>query len=273
MPDAAPETEIDTSTPDPARMYDWYLGGKTHYLVDEEAGRRVVAIWPGIRTAARANRDFVIRSTRFLAREAGIRQFLDIGTGIPTPPNLHEVAQAEAPDCRVVYTDNRIIVLRYAQALLRSSPEGRTAYVHADVTDPDSVLNAPDLRETLDLSRPVALCLNALLHYVTDKQGPYEIVSRLVEALPSGSYVTLTHLTADLDPATFEQLRGLRDSWRGPDGQWRSREEIERFFEGLEIVDPGLVVPHRWRPDPAKPAPPEFTDASVSMYAGVARVP
>jgi hypothetical protein len=254
-------------------MYDWYLGGKTHYVVDEEAGRQVVAIWPGIRTAARANRDFVIRATRFLAREAGIRQFLDIGTGIPTPPNLHEVAQAEAPECRVVYTDNRIIVLRYAQALLRSAPEGRTAYLHADFTDPDSILNAPDLLQTLDLTRPVALCLNALLHFVVDEQGPYEIVSRLLAALPSGSYVTISHVTNDLDPETFERLRGLRGSWTGPAGQWRSRAEIERFFDGLEMVEPGLVVAHRWRPDAAKPPPAEFTDASVSLYAGVARVP
>jgi SAM-dependent methyltransferase len=273
VPDSAPETEINTSTPDPARMYDWYLGGKTHYMVDEEAGRQVVSIWPGIRIAARANRDFVLRATRFLARDAGIRQFLDIGTGIPTKPNLHEVAQAEAPGCRVVYTDNRIIVLRYAQALLRSGPEGSTAFLHADVTDPDSVLNAPALRETLDLSRPLALCLNALLHYVPDRQRPYEVVSRLLEALPSGSYVTLSHVTADLDPETFERLRGLRDSWRGPDGQWRSRAEVARFLDGLELVDPGLVVAHRWRPDPARPAPPEFTDAAVSMYAAVARVP
>jgi hypothetical protein len=267
-----PETEIDTSTPDPARMYDWYLGGKTHYAVDEEAGRQVVAIWPGIRTAARANRDFVIRSTRFLARDAGIRQFLDIGTGIPTPPNLHEVAQAEAPDCRVVYTDNRIIVLRYAQALLHSTPEGRTAFLQADVTEPETILTAPELLRTLDLSQPVALCLNALLHYVTDEQRPYEVVSRLLAALPSGSYLTLSHVTDDLDPETFERLRGLRDTWRGPDGAFRSKAEIARFFDGLEMVDPGLVVAHRWRPGAAGP-PREFTDASVSLYAGVARIP
>jgi hypothetical protein len=271
VPGTTPETEIDTSVPDPARMYDWYLGGKNHYVVDEELGRKVVGIWPGIRSAARANRDFVMRSARFLAAEAGIRQFLDIGTGIPTPPNLHEIVQHEAPESRVVYVDNRLIVLRYAQALLHSTPEGRTAYLHADITDPDSVLAAPDVRETLDLSRPLALSLNALLHYVPDEQRPYEVVSRLVEALPSGSYLTLSHVTSDFDPETFERLMDLGSNWRGPAGQIRKRAEIVRFFEGLEVVEPGLVAPHRWRAEAAGAG--DFTDAEVSMYAGVARVP
>jgi S-adenosyl methyltransferase len=265
-----PETEIDTSVPDSARMYDWYLGGKNHYVVDEELGRKVVSIWPGIRSAARANRDFVMRSARHLAAEAGIRQFLDVGTGIPTPPNLHEIVQREAAESRVVYVDNRLIVLRYAQALLHSTPEGRTAYLHADVTDPDSVLNAPDVLETLDLSRPLALSLNALLHYVPGEQRPYEVVSRLVAALPSGSYLTLSHVTSDFDPETFERLRSQGANWRGPAGQIREGPEIARFFDGLELVEPGLVPAHRWRPDDASGT---YTDAEVSMYAGVARVP
>jgi hypothetical protein len=170
-----------------------------------------------------------------------------------------------------VYVDNRLIVLRYAQALLHSTPEGRTAYLHADVTDPDSVLGAPDVLETLDLSRPLALSLNALLHYVPDDQRPYEVVSRLVAALPSGSYLTLTHVTSDFDPETFERLMDVGSNWRGPAGQIREHAEIVRFFDGLELVEPGLVAPHRWRAEAAGAG--EFTDAEVSMYAGVARVP
>ncbi|MBN3928132.1 SAM-dependent methyltransferase [Streptomyces verrucosisporus] len=264
--------DIDTSRPHSARMYDYFLGGKTSYEADIQGAEAVISFWPGVRTGARVNRAFMHRASRWLVREAGIRQFLDIGTGIPTEPNLHQVVQAVAPESRVVYADNDPIVLRYAQALLRSTPEGRTAYLHADATDPDSILNHPEIHEILDLSRPVGLSLNALLHYIGDENGPHEIVARLVDAMPSGSYLTLTHCTPDLDPETWERLSSLSMSGSAASAKARTREEILRFFDGLEFVEPGLTVPHRWRPEPDQPLA-DASDAEVSLYAAVARKP
>ncbi|WP_217146823.1 SAM-dependent methyltransferase, partial [Streptomyces sp. AC627_RSS907] len=170
-------SRIDTSKPHPARMYDYYLGGKDHYEVDQQAAEKVVEINPGIKICAGTNRRFMHRATRYLAA-AGVRQFLDIGTGIPTEPNLHQVAQSVAPEARVVYADNDPIVLTHAQALLRSTREGRTAYIHADVREPEKILAAQELRETLDMSQPVALSLNALLHFVPDEFHAYDLVER-----------------------------------------------------------------------------------------------
>jgi len=264
--------DIDTSRPHSARMYDYFLGGKTNYEADIQGAEAVIGIWPGVRTGARVNRAFMHRAVRWLVREAGIRQFLDVGTGIPTEPNLHQVAQDLAPEARIVYADNDPIVLRYAQALLRSTPEGRTAYLHADATDPDSILDHPELREVLDLSRPVALSLNALLHYVGDDRKPHETVARLVDALAPGSYLTLTHCTPDFDPETWERLSRLSMSGSAASARARTREEILRFFEGLEFVEPGLVAPHHWKPEPDQPFA-DASDAEVSLYAGVARKP
>ncbi|WP_227982145.1 SAM-dependent methyltransferase [Nocardia spumae] len=253
--------------PHTARMYDYYLGGQDHYSADAQAAEQVVTIWPGVRTAAQQNRAFIHRVTRFLA-EAGVRQFLDIGTGIPTEPNLHQVAQQVAPDSRVVYVDNDPIVLVHARALMVSSPQGRTNYVSADVTTPEKILDAPGLRDTLDLTRPVALSLNALMHFVPDEQDPYGIVTTLMDSLAPGSYLVMTHVTPDFDPAV---IASVVDIYRGSGlpCQVRSREEFLRFFEGLELVDPGVQVPHCWRPDGV--APPKKMDAQVSAYAGVAR--
>ncbi|AXK31315.1 SAM-dependent methyltransferase [Streptomyces armeniacus] len=265
---------IDTTTPHSARMYDYFLGGKTHYGVDEEAAEAVISLWPNVRTCARVNRWFMRRGARWLAAEAGIRQFLDIGAGIPTEPNLHQVTQAIAPETRVAYADNDPIVLTYSEALLESTPEGRTVYLHADATDPESILSAPELREALDLNEPVALSLMALLHFITDEERPYELVEALVSALPSGSYLMLSHVTADLDPETWARLtETLKQSRRGmKEGQARSKEEVTRFFDGLELVDPGVVVAHRWRPgDDDSPA--GVDDAAASLWAGVARKP
>ncbi|MGH3325051.1 MAG: SAM-dependent methyltransferase, partial [Streptomyces sp.] len=225
--------EIDTSRPHSARVYDYWLNGKNHYDVDAAAAEAVVKVWPGVVLGARLNREFMHRATRWLAAEAGIRQFLDIGTGIPTEPNLHQVAQSAAPDARVVYADNDPIVLRCAQALLRSTPEGRTAYVHADFTDPDSILAAPELRETLDLNEPVALSLIALLHFITDERGAYETVARLMEALPSGSYLVVSHATADFDPDLLTRVAEAYQS-TVTEGQIRSSAEVTRFFDGLD---------------------------------------
>ncbi|ABW12495.1 protein of unknown function DUF574 [Parafrankia sp. EAN1pec] len=180
-------------------MYDYYLGGKDNFPADREAAEQVIGTFPSVRALARQNRSFMTRATRYLAGEMGIRQFLDIGTGIPTSPNLHEVAQSLVPAARVVYADNDPIVLAHARALLASSPQGRTVYLDADLRDPESILDSPQLRETLDLTQPVALSLVAILHFIKGDE-PYAIVRRLLDALPAGSYLVLTHGTADLDP-------------------------------------------------------------------------
>ncbi len=253
-----------------ARMYDYYLGGTTNFPADREAAARAIAAFPSILTTARINRRFMHRSVRFLARQ-GMTQFLDIGTGIPTSPNLHEVAQREVPRARVVYTDNDPIVLAHARALLRSRPEGRTAYAHADVTDPEALLAAPEIRRTLDFGRPVALSLNALLHFVTDDHGAHAIMERLKDELPSGSMLAIAHVTTEFDP---EGIARLTAAYRaaGTPGQARTREEIARFFAGWELLDPGITPSHRWRPDPEDIAAGD-SDQAAACYAGVARKP
>jgi hypothetical protein len=268
---------IDTTRPHPARVYDWFLGGKDNYPVDEELGRRIAAIDGGAPKAARANRAFMRRTTRALATERGIRQFLDIGTGIPTEPNLHQVAQSIVPDARVVYVDNDPIVLAHAQALLTSSSEGRTAYIDADATEPESILDSPELAETLDLTEPVALSLNALLHFVPDDQDPYGIVDALMDELPSGSALAISHSTHDFAP---EILARVLEIYRrgGTRGRTRGRAEVERFFDGLTLVEPGVVPAQNWRPDPVRAqlraiAGPTVEDSEVNLWAGVAFKP
>ncbi|MCX4853644.1 SAM-dependent methyltransferase [Streptomyces canus] len=256
--------EIDTSRPHSARMYDYYLGGKDHFDVDKQAAETVAAVYPGIFTCARENRAFMHRATRVLAREHGIRQWLDIGTGIPTEPNLHQVAQSVVPDARVVYADNDPLVLRYAERLMRSTPQGRTTYIEADVNNAGALLNAPELAQVLDTGRPVALSLNALMHFVTDAQDPYGIVSRLLEVLPSGSALALSHCTPDFDPGTWQKVTDIYTN-AGTPVQFRSQAEVARFFEGLELLDPGVTVGHRWRPDEE----PIASDAEVSLWTGV----
>lgn len=267
----APE-EIDTGTAHSARVYDYWLNGKSHYQVDAEAAESVVRIWPGVKTAARLNRDFVHRVTRWLVDEAGVRQFLDVGSGIPTEPNLHQTAQEAAPEARVVYVDNDPIVLTHAQALLHSTPEGRTAYVHGDVREPEAILAAAELREALDLDQPVALTLNALLHFLPDARRPREIVRRLLEPLASGSYLVVTHGTADFTrPEVNERLRACYNS-AVSEGQMRSRDEVAAFFDGLELVEPGVVVSRDWRPVDERTRS-RHTDEECGFYVGVARKP
>jgi hypothetical protein len=252
-------------------MYDYYLGGKDHFEVDKQAAENVAAVYPGIFVCARENRSFMHRATRVLARDYGIRQWLDIGTGIPTEPNLHQVAQAVVPDARVVYADNDPLVLKYAERLMRSTVQGRTTYIEADVKDPDSLLDAPVLSEVLNLNEPVALSLNALMHFITDQQDPYGIVNRLLGALPSGSALALSHCTPDFDPSTWQKVTDIYVN-AGTPVQFRSRADVARFFDGLELLDPGITVGHRWRPDPvtedATAAEPP-TDAQVSLWTGV----
>ncbi|GHJ16300.1 SAM-dependent methyltransferase [Micromonospora sp. AKA38] len=267
-----PADRIDTSVAHPARRYNYWLGGKDNFQADRESGDAMAAAFPTIRLSALENRRFLRRAVRHLAAEAGIRQFLDIGTGIPTADNTHEVAQAADPRARVVYVDNDPIVLAHARALLTSSPEGATAYLDADLRDPEKILAHPDLRRTLDLSEPVALMLIAVLHFVPDPDDPYGTVARLLDALPAGSYLVASHATHDHLPAPL--ANEARAAARGgPHGtiNLRGRDEFVRFFDGLDMVEPGVCSVAEWRAD-GEPEP-RPSAADVSMYGGVARKP
>jgi S-adenosyl methyltransferase len=259
--------EIDTSVAHPARVYDYWLGGKDNFAADREAAERVLAVTPGLRARVRANRAFLTRAVRYLAGEAGIRQFLDIGTGIPSVNNTHEVAQAVAPESRIVYVDNDPIVLTHARALLTSGPEGATQYVDGDVRQPAAILRAA--ASTLDFSQPTALMLLGIMHLVQDSEEPYWIVAELLDALPSGSYLALSHPASDIhDAAQAEAQRRYNERVSTPQTM-RNRAEVSRFFDGLELVPPGLVYVHAWRPDPWDMAPAD----GVSAHGGVGRKP
>ncbi|MGR6320185.1 SAM-dependent methyltransferase [Micromonospora soli] len=266
-----PSSRIDPSVPHPARRYDYWLGGKDNFAADRKSGDAVAAAYPAIRTTVIENRRFMQRATRYLADTVGLRQFLDIGTGIPTSPNMHEIAQGAAPESRVVYVDNDPIVLAHARALLTSSPEGATAYVDADLRDPQRILDHPDVRATIDLGRPVGLMLVAILHFLTDADDPYAITRRLIEALPSGSYVVISHATTELVPRNIAATAAPVTTTSMIDMAFRNRDEFAGFFDGLELVDPGISPVTEWRPDD----PPEQRRpaAHASMYAAVARKP
>ncbi|MFE3857936.1 SAM-dependent methyltransferase [Streptomyces griseorubiginosus] len=254
---------IDTSRPHPARVYDWWLGGKDNYPVDEALARRILEVDGTVLRGARANRRFMTRAVR-TAAEAGIRQFLDIGTGIPTEPNLHQIAQGVAPEAKVVYADNDPIVLRHAQALLHGSAEGSTDYVQADVRDVDTLLGRA--RESLAFTRPVALSLVALTHYLDD--DVYGLVGRYVDTLAPGSYLILSQVTPDLSP---EAIAKAAQQFRAGGTPFfpRSLAEFSRFFEGLELLGPGVIPVHGWRPEPEDVA--AQAEGIVPVYAGVAR--
>jgi hypothetical protein len=260
-----PMSRFDVGVAHPARRYNYWLGGKDNFAADRESGDAIAATFPTIRDSVRENRKFLRRTVSFLAREAGIDQFLDVGTGLTTADNTHEVAQSITPAAHVVYVDNDPIVLAHARALLTSSAEGATAYIDADLREPEKILEAPQLRETLDLTRPVALVLLAVLHFVHDDRDPYGVVAKLVDALPQGSYLVMSHATYDLvDPDKVETLE------RQSGGQWRSRsrDEFARFFDGLELVDPGVVPIGDWRLDPGVTRP---DPAQIVTYGAVAR--
>ncbi|MBC2865322.1 SAM-dependent methyltransferase [Streptomyces mexicanus] len=268
-PEAGP-LPLDTSRPHPARVYDWWLGGKDNYPVDEELARRILAADETAVRGARANRRFMHRAVR-VAAEAGIRQFLDIGTGIPTEPNLHQVAQRVAPESRVVYADNDPIVLRHAEALLHGCAEGSTDYVHADVRDPDTILRLAG--RTLDFSRPVALSLVALTHYLgeaADGDDVYGLLARYVDALAPGSHLILSQVTADLNPQAVRKAAGLFAS-NGTPFFPRSLAEFSRFFTGLRLLGPGIIPVTGWRPEPEDVA--AQAEGIVPVYAGVAVKP
>jgi hypothetical protein len=259
-------SRFDVGVAHPARRYNYWLGGKDNFAADRESGDAIAATFPTIRDSVRENRKFLRRTVEFLAGEVGIDQFLDVGTGLPTADNTHEVAQRITPRSRIVYVDNDPIVLAHARALLTSSPQGATAYIDADLRDPAKILEAPELRATLDVDRPVALVLLAVLHFLHDDQDPYGLVGRLVEALPDGSYLVMSHATYDLvDPAKVERLEVQSG------GQWRSRsrDEFARFFDGLKLADPGVVPIGDWRPAPGT-TPPDA--AQIVTYGAVGRV-
>jgi SAM-dependent methyltransferase len=260
--------EINTNVPQSARVYDYWLGGKDHFPADRAVGDAIAEALPSIRTQVRAQRAFLGRAVRYLTREAGIRQFLDIGTGIPSAGNVHDVAQEIAPESRVLYVDNDPIVLVHARALMAGTTEGRVAFIQADLRRPEAILADPALATTLDLERPVGLVLVGIMHHLRDGDDPRGIVATLVDALAPGSYLVLSQSTPDFDPAAMAALAAASEQG-GIANVPRSLADTEPFFAGLELVDPGLVPMATWRPDPGADQDPR----SVYAYGGVARKP
>jgi len=261
-PDAIAGTGIDTTVPHSARIWNYWLGGKDNYAVDRQAGDQYREIFPGIAVVARTSRGFLTRAVRYLAGEAGIRQFLDIGTGLPTADNTHEVAQRVAPESKIVYVDNDPLVLAHARALLNSSPEGATEYLDADIRNPAAILDAA--AGLLDFKQPIALMLMGIMGHFTDEEA-YPIVSRLQAGLPAGSYFAL-YDGASTNEAFNQAQEGYNASGAVP-YYLRSPEQFRRFFEGLELIEPGVVPVPLWRPDPgAEPV-------EIYSYCGVGRKP
>jgi hypothetical protein len=260
------QSGIDTSVPHSARIWNYWLGGKDNYPVDREAAEQFEQFYPGIADVARSSREFLIRAVRYLAGEEGIRQFLDVGTGLPTADNTHQVAQRVAPESRIVYVDNDPLVLTHARALLTSTPEGATAYVDADLYEPDKILQAA--AETLDFTRPTALMLMGVLGHVTGYDKARWIAGRLLDGLPSGSYFVF-YDDQDTDPGKVEALRGYNESGAVP-YHLRSPAQLAGFFEGLELVKPGVVPCPQWRPDTITFHSPA---ADAGALCGVARKP
>jgi S-adenosyl methyltransferase len=257
---------IDTSVAHSARVHDYWLGGKDNFAADRAAGDAVIAAYPGIVMSVRANRAFLARAVRFLAAEAGIRQFLDIGTGIPASNNTHEVAQSVAPSCRVVYVDYDPVVLLHAQALLTSSPQGAVDYIDADLRDPQAILAAA--AKTLDFSRPVAVMLIAIMHLIVDADDPYRLVSELMAAVPAGSYLALSQVASDIEAEQMAEAAKRYNRMARETQRHRSHAEVERFFDGLELQEPGVVAVQQWRPGSDLEA-----RARSAMWGGVARKP
>jgi hypothetical protein len=255
-------TGIDTTVPHSARIWNYWLGGKDNYAVDREAGDQYLEIFPGIKVVARSSRGFLTRAVRYLAGEAGIRQFLDIGTGLPTADNTHEVAQRVAPDSKIVYVDNDPLVLAHARALLTSLPAGVCEYLDADIRNPEAILDVA--AGLLDFTRPVALMLMGIMGHFTDEEA-YPIVDRLVAGLPSGGYFAL-YDGANTNEAFNQAQEGYNNSGAVP-YHLRSPEQFVRFFQGLEMVEPGVVPVPLWRPDP------DAEPVEIYSYCGVGRKP
>ncbi|WP_406153358.1 SAM-dependent methyltransferase [Streptomyces sp. NBC_01023] len=252
---------IDTSRPHPARIYDYLLGGKDNYQVDQQAAERLAAAAPEVRIGVRANRAFLRRAVRYVIG-SGVRQILDIGTGLPTSPNVHETAQEVAQDVRIAYVDNDPIVNAHANALLSRS--GATSVVLGDLRDPRAILDHPDIRRVIDFDEPVAVLLIAILHFLTDAEKPGQVVATLRDALPAGSFLVLSHATSDFaDRSAAQAVYNNATATLN----LRSRAEVERFFDGFELIGPGLAQVPFWRPD----APPPAGSDEIGFYGGVAR--
>jgi hypothetical protein len=261
-----PSVDLDTSVAHPARVYDYWLGGKDNFAADREAADQAIAANPMIVPGVRTNRAFLRRAVSYLTRQAGIRQFLDIGTGLPSANNTHQVAQAAAPDSRIVYVDNDPIVLVHARALLTGTSEGATAYLDADLRDPGAIVARAS--ETLDFSQPVAVMLLAILQLIPDEDNPHALVAQLMDAVMPGSYLVISHPASDvLREAMAEMGRRLNQRQREVT-TFRPRTYVCQLFEGLSLVEPGVVQPHRWRPEPADPIAQE---QEVTAWCGVGR--
>ena len=273
MPDdtavVQPDPGFDTTVSHSARIWNYWLGGKDNYLADRQAGDKVAAMLPSIVAQARADRAFLGRAARYLTGEAGIRQFLDIGTGLPTAGNTHEVAQRVAPDSRIVYVDNDPLVLVHARALLTSTPQGACDYIEGDLHDPDRIL--AQAARTLDLARPVALMLLGILHHIPDTGEAYSIVGRLTVALAPGSFLVVNHSTSAVHGAAMEEAVRHWNRVGTPSMTLRSPEQITRFFDGLDLLEPGVISCSRWRPDLTASVPGQ--PAEVDEFCGVAEIP
>jgi hypothetical protein len=260
--------EIDTSVAHVARVYDYLLGGKANFSVDRQAAERAYAAWPGgidgVRTEVRDHRAFLGRAVRYLVRDAGIRQFLDIGTGIPKENNVHEVAQREVPESSVVYVDRDPIVLAHAHQLLRGTREGSTRYIYGDLHEPAAI--AEEAAKTLDFSRPVAVMLFGILHFFGDEDDPRAVIGQLMGPLAPGSYLALTHLASDVEGEAMTETFNRLNAVMVESVTLRSRDEVAALFTGLELVEPGVVQTTQWRPDPEA-----ASAAPGSVWCGVAR--
>jgi hypothetical protein len=260
---------IDTTVSHSARVWNYWLGGKDNYPVDREVGDKVAEMYPDIVQLARAARAFLTRAVLYLAGEEGIRQFMDVGTGLPTVNNTHEVAQSIAPESRVVYADNDPLVLAHARALLTSSPEGVTDYIDADLRDPGKILQ--EAARTLDFTEPIAITLIAILHHITDYDEARSIVNRLMEAVPSGSYLVISHSTNVIYGPASDEAVGRWNKFGKPPVILRSPAQIARFFDGLELLEPGVVSTPRWRPNVADIG--GSLPREVDQFCGVGRKP
>jgi O-methyltransferase involved in polyketide biosynthesis len=267
LPGLQSSPEIDTTVSHSARIWDYWLGGRDNYPVDREVGDRIEQMLPDIVAQARADRMFLGRVVRFLAGAGGIRQFLDIGTGLPTVDNTHEVAQRVAPASRIVYVDNDPLVLVHARALLTSTPEGRTDYINGDLHDPEGILKGTE--RTLDLDQPIAITMLGVLWHVVDDDEAHSIIDRLVDRMAPGSYLAIAHMTTEITGERMEEAIRYWNQFGKPPGVARSPEEIASFFDRLELVEPGIVSCTRWRPE----ATPFGLPDEIDRFCGVGRKP
>ena len=264
--DISDAERLDTGTAHIARVYDYWLGGKDNFTADRAAGDEALEAFPGLISSVRANRAFLARTVRFLAAERGIRQFLDIGTGIPASNNTHEVAQSVAPDARVVYVDNDPMVLAHARALLGSGPHGGTSYIDADLRDTGKILQGA--ARTIDFTEPVAVMLIAVLHLIRDQDNPRQIIGELMAAVPPGSSLSVSHVPNDMHTGQMSDMSDRLNRLLAQPSTYRSRTEVTGFFDGLDLAEPGVVPIQQWRPNT-----PEEAGAVAAMWGGVAFKP